>query len=184
MPQANRPQRRPESAMQRLEFQTTTPAVPVLVSANQESDRSAVVFSCFALVSPLQDGNVIHFVNPKVQASIASNTYVVSGASETRKLQELLPGIITQLGPDNLEHLKKIYANFAQHQQQAAQANTADSAEPKDEDDDVPDLVENFEQVSKGEPNSPTPANQEQAKTKSASPKKNAKSPKKEVETD
>ena len=42
----------------------------------------------------------------QVQASIAANTYVVSGASETKKLQDLLPGIITQLGPDNLEDLK------------------------------------------------------------------------------
>ena len=59
------------------------------------------------------DGTVIHFVNPKVQASIAANTYVVSGNAETKKLQELLPGIITQLGPDNLEDLKNIYKNLA-----------------------------------------------------------------------
>ena len=30
------------------------------------------------------DGNVIHFVNPKVQASIAANTYVISGPNETK----------------------------------------------------------------------------------------------------
>jgi len=54
-----------------------------------------------------EDGSVIHFVNPKVQASIAANTYVVSGNAETKKLQDLLPGIITQLGPDNLDYLKK-----------------------------------------------------------------------------
>ena len=45
------------------------------------------------------DGHVIHFANPKVQASIAANTYVVSGNCETKKLQDLLPGIINQLGP-------------------------------------------------------------------------------------
>jgi hypothetical protein len=50
----------------------------------------------------------------QVQASIAANTYVVSGSSETKKLQDLLPGIINQLGPDNLEDLKKIYASYAQ----------------------------------------------------------------------
>jgi nascent polypeptide-associated complex subunit beta len=43
-----------------------------------------------------------------VQASIAANTYVVSGHAETKKLQDLLPGIINQLGPDNLANLKKI----------------------------------------------------------------------------
>merc|ERR1712086_624858 len=58
------------------------------------------------------DGHVIHFANPKVQASIAANTYVVSGNAETKKLQDLLPGIINQLGPDNLADLKKIYASY------------------------------------------------------------------------
>merc|ERR1712071_503484 len=85
--------------------------------------------------------SVIHFANPKVQASIAANTYVVSGNAETKKLQELLPGIINQLGPDNLEDLKKIYASYAQ---------TDTGAAAGDDDDDVPDLVEtNFEDVSK-----------------------------------
>merc|ERR1719453_2306003 len=54
-----------------------------------------------------EGGEVIHFSQPKVQASIAANTYVVSGHAETKKLQELLPGIINQLGPDNLMALKK-----------------------------------------------------------------------------
>merc|ERR1712224_943205 len=53
------------------------------------------------------DGSVIHFKNPKsVQASIGANTYVISGTAENKKLQDLLPGIINQLGSDNLEHLK------------------------------------------------------------------------------
>jgi len=85
------------------------------------------------------DGHVIHFVNPKVQASIAANTYVVSGTCETKKLQDLLPGIITQLGPDNLNDLKKIYASYTQ--------GGADKKGAEDE-DDVPDLVENFEDVA------------------------------------
>jgi len=45
-----------------------------------------------------EDGNVIHFSAPKVQASIAANTYVISGHAENKQLQELLPGIINQLG--------------------------------------------------------------------------------------
>lgn len=88
------------------------------------------------------DGNVIHFAAPKVQASIAANTYVVSGAAETKKLQELLPNIISQLGPDNLEDLKKIYAQYANGEGAPGAAD--------DDDDDVPGLVdENFEDVSK-----------------------------------
>lgn len=85
------------------------------------------------------DSMVIHFANPKVQASIAANTYVVSGHAETKKLQELLPGIINQLGPDNLEDLKKIYASYAQ--------NDPSGGAGGDDDDDVPDLVENFDEV-------------------------------------
>ena len=77
-------------------------------------------------VNIFKDDTVIHFTNPKVQASIAANTYVVSGPSQTKKLQDLLPGIINQLGPDNLEHLKKLAAQYG-----------ADG-------DDVP-AVENFE---------------------------------------
>merc|ERR1711991_994380 len=49
-----------------------------------------------------ENGQVIHFQSPKVQASIAANTYVVSGQCETKSLQELLPGIINQLGPETL----------------------------------------------------------------------------------
>eukprot|EP01116_Phalansterium_solitarium_P005999 TRINITY_DN1830_c0_g1_i1.p1 TRINITY_DN1830_c0_g1~~TRINITY_DN1830_c0_g1_i1.p1 ORF type:complete len:148 (+),score=36.80 TRINITY_DN1830_c0_g1_i1:128-571(+) len=86
-----------------------------------------------------EDGNVIHFTNPKVQASIAANTYVVSGHAETKKLQDLLPGIINQLGPDNLANLKKIAESISGNPQGSAA------------DDDVPDLVENFESVSKKE---------------------------------
>ena len=83
-------------------------------------------------VNIFKDDTVIHFTNPKVQASIAANTYVVSGPSQTKKLQDLLPGIINQLGPDNLANLKKIAAQY--------QAGG---------DDDVPDLVEDFEKASK-----------------------------------
>jgi len=83
-----------------------------------------------------EDGHVIHFVNPKVQASIAANTYVVSGGAETKKLQDLLPGIITQLGPDNLDYLKRIYTAMDK---------------TKTDEEEIPDLVDtvNFEDISK-----------------------------------
>ncbi|KAL2650883.1 hypothetical protein R1flu_019011 [Riccia fluitans] len=63
-------------------------------------------------VNIFKDETVIHFVNPKVQASIAANTWVVSGPSQSKKLQDLLPGIINQLGPDNLPNLKKIAQQY------------------------------------------------------------------------
>ena len=94
------------------------------------------------------DGNVIHFSNPKVQASIAANTYVVSGPNETKQLTELLPGIMNQLGPDNINHLKQI-ADSMSMGGGAGAADAAPAAGDDDDDDDVPDLVENFEDVSK-----------------------------------
>ncbi|KAG1655003.1 hypothetical protein FOA52_008823 [Chlamydomonas sp. UWO 241] len=62
-------------------------------------------------VNIFKDDDVIHFTNPKVQASIAANTYVISGPSQTKKLQEMLPGILNQMGPDSLSHLKKMMSN-------------------------------------------------------------------------
>merc|ERR1712100_792521 len=89
------------------------------------------------------NGTVIHFSNPKVQASIAANTYVVSGHAETKKLQDLLPGIINQLGPDNLANLKKIAESYTKGDLQEGEGDDDD-----DDDDDVPDLVENFEETA------------------------------------
>lgn len=44
------------------------------------------------------DGNVIHFQNPKVQAAIAANTFSITGHGENKELSEMLPGILNQLG--------------------------------------------------------------------------------------
>merc|ERR1712099_56382 len=60
-----------------------------------------------------EDGTVIHFSAPKVQAAVSSNTFVVSGHGENKRLEELLPGIINQLGPDNLMNLKRIAEGYA-----------------------------------------------------------------------
>jgi nascent polypeptide-associated complex subunit beta len=95
------------------------------------------------------DGHVIHFAAPKVQASIAANTYVVSGNAETKKLQDLLPGIINQLGPDNLEDLKKIYASYKGEGGGLPNlAGLTGAGAAADDDDDMPELVENFEEVA------------------------------------
>ncbi|KAI7995277.1 Nascent polypeptide-associated complex subunit beta [Camellia lanceoleosa] len=47
-----------------------------------------------------------------VQASIAANTWVVGGSPQTKKLQDILPGIINQLGLDNLDNLRKFAEQF------------------------------------------------------------------------
>ena len=81
------------------------------------------------------DGKVIHFQTPKVSASVQANTYVVSGNAEVKELQELLPGILNQLGPDALQNLKKLAESFAKN----APAGD-DEAPPLEATDDVPPL--------------------------------------------
>merc|ERR1712118_277318 len=81
------------------------------------------------------DGEVIHFANPKVQANIAANTYVINGNAEAKKLIDMLPGIIPQLGPDNLNQLK----NIAQ--------SLGSQAKGPGGDDYVPDVDANFDEV-------------------------------------
>ncbi|KAH6771437.1 basic transcription factor 3 [Perilla frutescens var. hirtella] len=96
-------------------------------------------------VNIFKEDVVIQFINPKVQASIAANTWVVSGTPQNKKLQDILPQIIHQLGPDNLENLKKLAEQF-QKQAPGAGTGTASGA-AEDDDDDVPELVagETFE---------------------------------------
>merc|ERR1712070_149038 len=82
----------------------------------------------------MDSGEVIHFNNPKVQASIAANTYVIQGVAETKKLQDLFPGILNQVDKSVLPSLKKI----------AEQYNPEGGDDDDDDDDEIPDLVENF----------------------------------------
>ncbi|CAK9177394.1 unnamed protein product, partial [Ilex paraguariensis] len=74
-------------------------------------------------VNIFKDDVVIQFINPK-------------------ELQDILPGIINQLGSDNLDNLRKL-AEQLQKQQPGGGATMA----PEDDDDDVPALVpgETFE---------------------------------------
>ncbi|KAG6507379.1 hypothetical protein ZIOFF_032721 [Zingiber officinale] len=99
-------------------------------------------------VNIFKDDAVIQFLNPKVQASIAANTWVVSGVPQTKKLQDILPTIINQLGPDNLENLRKLAEQFQRQAPEAAAAAADKGGE--EEDGDVPDLVpgETFEQAA------------------------------------
>lgn len=84
------------------------------------------------------DNNVVHFTNPKVQASIAANTYVVSGQPQNKKLADLLPGIINQMGPDSLANLKRMAAQMQMHEPHGVE----------EDDDVIPELVGNFEEAS------------------------------------
>ena len=104
-------------------------------------------------VNIFKDDVVIQFVSPKVQASIAANTWVVSGSPQTKKLQDILPGIINQLGPDNLDNLRKLAEQF-QKQAPGAGADAGAAAVQGDDDDEVPELVpgETFEAAAEETP--------------------------------
>lgn len=53
-----------------------------------------------------QDGTVLYFSKPKVNAAILSNTYVISGQCQTKKLEDLIPQILPQLGTESINYLK------------------------------------------------------------------------------
>ncbi|EDV22309.1 Transcription factor BTF3-like protein 4 [Trichoplax sp. H2] len=86
---------------------------------------------------------VIHFANPKVQASLAANIFAISGHAENKTVAEMIPGILNQMGGDrlaNLQHLVQKYVSAGENPKAPVEA-----------DDDVPDLVENFDEASKDE---------------------------------
>ncbi len=95
------------------------------------------------------DGTVIHFNNPKVQASLGANTFAVTGHAENKQLSEMLPGILNQLGVDNHNSLRQLAAKLPS-MQEAVKAGT--KPDTIDEDDEqVPELVEDFDAPSKEE---------------------------------
>jgi nascent polypeptide-associated complex subunit beta len=90
-----------------------------------------------------EDGKVMQFKNPKVQASVQSNTYVIQGPSETKQLTEFMPDIMSQLGMQDISALQNMAAagGMASH--------GIPEGDEDEDDDDVPDLVEgNFEEVA------------------------------------
>nr|VDC65995.1 unnamed protein product [Brassica rapa] len=95
-------------------------------------------------VNIFKDDVVIQFTNPKVQASIAANTWVVSGSPQTKKLEDILPQILSQLGPDNMDNLRKL---AEQLKKQPPGEGNASATIQEEDDDDVPELVagETFE---------------------------------------
>ncbi|XP_032624322.2 transcription factor BTF3 homolog 4 [Chelonoidis abingdonii] len=96
------------------------------------------------------DGTVIHFNNPKVQASLSANTFAITGHAEAKPITEMLPGILSQLGADSLTSLRKLAEQFPR---QVLDSKATKSEDIDEEDDDVPDLVENFDEASKNEAN-------------------------------
>uniref|UniRef100_A0A2I2ZP76 Transcription factor BTF3 n=1 Tax=Gorilla gorilla gorilla TaxID=9595 RepID=A0A2I2ZP76_GORGO len=101
-----------------------------------------------AIVNMIKDDRtVIHFNNPKVQASLSANTFTITGHAEAKPITEMLPGILSQLGADSLTILEKLAEQFPWQ--------VLDSKAPKpediDEEDDVLDPIEKSDKASKNE---------------------------------
>eukprot|EP01134_Creolimax_fragrantissima_P003617 CFRG3617T1 len=87
-----------------------------------------------------EDGTILHFDKPKVQANFQAKTFAISGKAENKQIQDLLPGILQQMGPEALASITEMA------QQMRAQNAAAAAAGGASLDDDVPDLVDNFDQ--------------------------------------
>lgn len=99
------------------------------------------------------DGTVIHFVSPKVDAEVSSNTFIVSGNYTHNKIEELLPDILPQIGSDHLTQLKDYAEKFEALKPQNDDGGDA-PALVADGGDDVPMLIDddlNFEAVAQAD---------------------------------
>lgn len=122
------------------------------------------------------NGSVINFQSPKVQAQISANTYVISGTGITKSLQEMLPSIVNQLGADNMPQMKSLMDQLGAagigNQNLAAAAEAVAAGEDND-DEEIPDLVDNanFEEkaTAPDNVNETETATEETAESKDAS---------------
>lgn len=90
------------------------------------------------------DGKVLHFKRPQIQAAAKDNTLAIHGRPQVKDVAELMPGIITQLGMENYDRLKTLADQLLQ-----AQGGAPGAPEIEAEDEGIPDLVEgeNFDKV-------------------------------------
>ena len=83
-------------------------------------------------------------LSPAVHGAGASNTYAVYGNGVDKELTELVPGILSQLGPDSLASLRKLAESY-QAMNAAHMANQG--AAGAGGDDEVPDVPTNFDEA-------------------------------------
>ena len=87
------------------------------------------------------DNTVIQFKEPEVLASLPSNTFVVIGKSDQKPIKDLLPEIITHLGPKQLGALREFTKKVGKKVDEIKEEN--------EDDEDIPKLVnQNFEQAA------------------------------------
>ncbi|KAL7068525.1 NAC domain-containing protein [Cryptosporidium serpentis] len=86
------------------------------------------------------DGTCLHFANPKLQASVTSNTYIISGNGQEKKIKDL-PRQVNQMDLSAFLNDPKFRKLL-----QDSQSGNAPNLQSNEE-DDIPDLVENFEEI-------------------------------------
>ena len=88
------------------------------------------------------DNTVVHIKKPNVQFSMREQLLVVTGVPESKQLQDMIPDILKQVGPQQYDAIQKLVAG--------AGGEAKAAAGDDDDDDDVPALVAdtNFEQVA------------------------------------
>jgi len=117
------------------------------------------------------DGTVIHFVSPKVDAEVSSNTFIVSGNYTTNKIEELLPDILPQIGSDHLTQLKDYAEKFEALRPNNDDGDEAPALVGGGDSEDVPMLIDddlNFEAVAQSDEKKPDDKDPESENTEKA----------------
>lgn len=75
------------------------------------------------------DGHVIHFNNPKVQASLPANTFAITGHAETKPVTDLVPRILNSdaKGSDE-DDVPELVEDFDSAATKSEETNEADAA--------------------------------------------------------
>ncbi|KAL3230544.1 Nascent polypeptide-associated complex subunit beta-1 [Nakaseomyces bracarensis] len=101
---------------------------------NQLAKMNAVTIDNVAEANFFKDdGKVLHFNKVGVQVAPQHNTSVFYGMGQEKNLQDLFPGIISQLGGEAIQALSQLAAQMEQAQGQ-------EKGDAKDE--SIPELVE------------------------------------------
>lgn len=85
-----------------------------------------------------EDGKVLHFNRVGVHGAATANTFAFSGLPQEKDVTQLIPGILPQLGAENLEILRKLAEQI-----QAGKNPSELTAEGLDGvDEDIPELID------------------------------------------
>jgi len=88
------------------------------------------------------DGTVLHFTNPRVLASVEANTMAISGRCQNKKLTDLFPSILPQMGMENLAKVAQMLESHEhdhEHEHHDGECSCHDCEEKKTEEEKKPE---------------------------------------------